>query len=571
MDGAGVNRASPPGRPNGTSGPGTDRAKTAADARAHSRAKEFWQACSIYRDLLKQGALRPSDHLGFGWDLYYWTKNLLSSAKGPSPADFQQARSNLNIYMKLAVERPSVLHSCMLTMACKLASDDHLKMSVFLDLWGVENLRDDDYQRYTNEEGKTFPALAEKAVQRAAKEVAASGDLPAMQALLPRLRTMMDRYPDNPWFRQNLVKLLAGLGRHQEAREQAVLFAREKSREFWAWDLLGDLQDDPELRLACYCKGLLCPADDGFTGRLRLKLARALAAQGYASEARGEVEAVVAHHQRVGYKPSEDAVKLSREPWYLAAKGTPPDKRFYNRFAGRATELLYPDVGWTDACVGDSFTLEGEDQKPRRRIYVAGKPHALEFAVPERMLGLKNLHQGQPIRVKVNLGDDPTQRIKLLAAEPRPGGADFDVLPELVGMIDHVNSAKGVIHVIAGQDLDAVIPTTRLAGKIGDCVAIRFATFHSRSGPQTRIVTAVPTDASANEAVCRPFDATVRVSNGMGFLDGGVFVPPDIVREHQIENNDRLAGRAIVSFDRKKGTWGWRALSVKRVAAEPTR
>ena len=58
--------------------------------------------------------------------------------------------------------------------------------------------------------------------------------------------------------------------------------------------------------MACYCKGLLCASEEEFVGPLRLKLARELRNAGYAAEAKGEIEAVMATATMFG--PENDAV-----------------------------------------------------------------------------------------------------------------------------------------------------------------------------------------------------------------------------------------------------------------------
>ena len=530
-------------------------------ARNLSKAGQHDKACRIYQDLHTRGALYPADHSGYGWDLYRWTKDILSALDTPPPAAIGQARRNLNTYMKLAIDRPSPLHSCMLKIALQLASGNHLKLPVFLELWGTENFLPDDLDRFTTTEGRTLPALAEKVVQRAAKDAAAAGDTSAITGLMPHLKAMMDRYPDNPWFRQSLVKFLSCLGRQDEARSQAILFAREKSQEFWAWDLLGELQDDQELRIACYCKGLLCPTEEDFIGRLRLKLAQELSNQGHPSEARGEIEAYLAHRQKSGYRVPPEVEDLTQAPWYTATVATVPQKGFYARFAPRADEILFKDLEWINACVGESYTLE-ENRKTFRRLYVPDRPLPREISVPERTLGLNGLHLGQPIQIKADLGTTINDRAKIYTAALRSTGCTYDIFPEVVGVVDHVNTQKCVLHVVAGRGMDGILPVSDLTAAAGDHLAMRIARYSTRKGVRTRIVTATPTEAEVSDDVCRNFRASVRISNGMGFTDDGIFIPPDIVRAHDMQEDDIVSGKAVINYNKKKGTWGWKALSV---------
>lgn len=531
-------------------------------AQAHSKAGRHKQACDLYYDLLARGALYPADHKGYGWDLYRWTKAVLSASDTPAPAAIGQARRNLNTYMKLSVDRPSTLHSCILKIAWQLASGNHLDLPAFVGLWGLENLLPDDYDRFTTPEGKTLPALAEKVVQRAAKDAAAAGNTRTIAALMPHLEAMMVRYPDNVWLRQSLVKFLALFGRHDEAREQAILFAREKSHEFWAWDLLGDLQVEPDLRIACYCKGLLCPSDEDFVGRLRLKLARELSSQGHPNEARGEIETVLSHREKSGYRIPREAEELMASSWYTGATGVSPSKKFYIQFASRAEEILFEDIEWINACVGESFTIEGEKRKELRRLYISGKPITREITVPERALRLKDLKPGQPIRIKADIGASISARTKLYTAASRDNGAIYDTLHEVTGVVDHVNLSKRVLHFIASREIDGVLSLSDVHASVGDHISLQVAHYSTRNGVRTRVVTASPTDAEVEKTVCRRFRTAARISNGMGFTDDGIFIPPDMVRAHKMQDGDFVTGRAVINFNKKKRVWGWKALAI---------
>ena len=80
----------------------------------------------------------------------------------------QQVRTLLAAYMKIPVEKPSLIHSCMLSMAVKI-SDAYpdFRFPQFLDLWGYDkNLRDEDRQRQTGKDGRTYLSLKEKVDRR---------------------------------------------------------------------------------------------------------------------------------------------------------------------------------------------------------------------------------------------------------------------------------------------------------------------------------------------------------------------------------------------------------------------
>ena len=56
--------------------------------------------------------------------------------------------------------------------------------------------------------------------------------------------------------------------------------------------------------------------------------------------------------------------------------------------------------------------------------------------------------------------------------------------------------------------------------------------------------------------------ATVRVDNGMGFTNDGIFIPPDLVAAHAINDDDVVSGIAALNYKKKREVWGWKAIII---------
>lgn len=540
-------------------------AKELQAARALSKTGEFRQAVKIYAEVFTRGALDRANHTNYGWDLFKATRQVMQREAQDqwSAGLVAEAKRYLGVYMKLDVERPSMLHSCVLQQALRLASGGHLKLMVFARMWGLEHLREEDFERYVAEDGKSRPSLAETVVQQAAKEAAASGQSGDLDYVHPFVDQAMARFPDNIWLKLNKVKILRALERQEDARTLAIDFARTKSGEYWAWELLGDLATEAEQRISCYCKALTCSQDDGFVSGVRLKLARVLADRDHFAEAKGEVLRVIDHKTRAGHRLPVDARELSQASWYAEASPAEPSAAFYARFASQADELLFSALPWIDACVGERFTIEGQETKPRRKLYLRSAPFPIEVSVPESRLRLKAMSVGQAVKVKAD-HDSANGRFLLHAASLREDGADFDVFAETIGVIDQVNAAKGVLHFMAGVDAHGVYPLADYAGAavLGGGVALRLAQCRSaKRGAFVRALTAAPSAATPGTKVCRVFTNSVRVDKGMGFTEDGIFIPPDLVAAH-VNDGDFVSGVAVLNYNKKRQTWGWRAIII---------
>jgi hypothetical protein len=536
-------------------------------ARELSKSGQFFQAAAIYADLLREGRLVPEHHTNFGWDLQKATRELLRQAPTDqlSPAVVGEAKRNLNTYLKLEVERPSLLHSLMMQMAASLASDERLNLIAFSRLWNLELFRPEDFDRFKGNDGKEHPSLAEKVVQQIAKEAFAHHRRADIEYALPHVEGAIRRFPDNIWLKHVNAKLLSDLGRSEEARQVALDFTRAKSSEYWAWELLGDLQADPEARLACHCRALLCSQDDNFISKLRLKLARELVAAGHFPEAKGEVLRVIAHKTAAGQQMPSEIRLLTAAEWYESTKPAEPRRAFYEALSPQADEMLFSQLPWTDACLGESFTIEGREGKLRRQLYVRTASFPEEASVSEERFRLRNIMPGTPIKVRMERDRDPRGRITVVSLGARNEGRPHDVFRETIGVIDHVNAAKGVLHFIVSTSAQGVVGLADFGRDAlpGNGIAVKLATFHSRTGPCVRVLSAVATDQVPGPEVRQEFRDRVRVGNGMGFTDGSIFIPPDLVTAHQIEDGDFVSGVAGLTYNRKRSQWGWKALLVE--------
>lgn len=547
---------------------GTATSSPAADellrARDLSRAKQFKQAVDIYTPLFQAGSLGVDNHTNYGWDLHRMIKDVLSTSGNEEllPGAVREAKQYLSIYMKLSVERPSLLHTVMLQHALKLGAASHLKMMVFAQMWGLENLRTDDFDRYLAPDGKQYPSLAEKVIQQASKEAAAEAQPDQLNYILPFVENGIVRFQDNVWLKYNLVKLLRALGRSDDARAKAVDFAKTKANESWTWDLLASLQDEPAVRLACYCKALLCSQNDEYVSKIRLKAADALAEAGYFAEAKGEIMQVIEYKQKEGQRLPAEATRLTQQPWYPQASSAKPQMSFYARFAPQAEELLFSSLPWIDACAGERFV--GQDGKQRRKIYVRSEPLSIEFSVPDSRFPMRNLRPGAPIKIRADFDPKLPSKLTLHAAQEREGGGMFDVLTEVVGVVDHVNVEKGVFHCIAGKEAHGIFPIADYAAQVvpGDSLNLKFAISHSKSGKRIHIISAEPSSVEAGWQVRKSFMDKVRLSNGMGFTSDNIFVAPYLVQAGALQDGDQVSGIAALSFNEKRSSWGWKAVKI---------
>jgi hypothetical protein len=527
------------------------------------------EAVRAFASLLAKGALNPDDKAAYGWELFRAIQTVFKGAGGAeiSPSAVDAIKRHLNTYLKLRLSGPALLHSCMLQQAERLARGDHLRLVAFARLWDLGSCRPEDFDENRHDDGRVFPSLFETVVQRASKEAANGGSAAEMGFIRPYLEEALRRYPSNVWLKLNMVKLLRGLERPEEARQLATEFARSKAGEYWTWELVGDLEDDPAMRLSCYAKALTCSDDDTFVAKVRVKFA-ALVAADHPGQARAEVERVIEHRRREGKRVPAEAERLTRSEWFGAAVTAASGRPFYDRFKLKAEELLFAHLPWTDASAGDEFVIRGQDgqkDRARRRLYVRAQPLPLEISVPASHPDVRRLPPGAPVKVQIETSKSEPWKTTVHRILPRPDGTINDVLTEVCGVVAHVNRAGSLVHVVVSKGIDGTLPLAHFDGpaEVGQTVAVRMVRYHDRKGPRTRLLSAAPTSQSPAPGVLKTFSEPVELRGGLGFSSTGIFVPPDVVAAAGISDGDTVEGVAVISFDRKRGSWGFKAISAR--------
>ncbi|MGY9355588.1 tetratricopeptide repeat protein [Citrobacter braakii] len=533
-----------------------------SEAKALGKEGRHAEAAAAYRKAL---AARPADRdaqTGFGWALYKHSKELMAVEN----VNLGAVKRNLNDYLKLDVEKPSLLHSCILQLAAKLAGQDKFSMLVFARLWNLNNLRPEDYERFRAEDGKEYSSLAEKVIQQVGKEAAAADSAREQEQVLPHLNAAIERFPDNVWLKLDKAKILLSLGKHEEALTFGLAVVKAKPNDYWAWGLVGDIvsRTDWEAALGCYCKALSCPAEDKFTGKIRLKAAQHMLQSKDFDAAKLEVDTIVRAKESEGHKIPEEAAEIASQPWFTETVAASSNRDYYKSKLPAAEALLYGNLPWVNACIGEKFTVvekEGK-QKHKRKIFLETSSIPVEATIPESKLGGKKWSIGDPIKVKGEFDDN--QRFMAFVIDGRETKSSWDVFRESIGVVDHVNREKGVLHFIVDREIDGVIPLSELetAFSEGDSIALRLSRYTSKHGPACRVQNAEASDKEPSERVKKPFREEIRVSDGMGFTASEIFIPPPMVSRHQLNDGQTVSGKAVLNFNKKRGNWGWKAIFI---------
>ena len=255
-----------------------------------------------------------------------------------------------------------------------------------------------------------------------------------------------------------------------------------------------------------------------------------------------------------------------RSTWYQGAISSKSNHQLYLDKATHAEELLYSDLPWMNAVLGDTFFIEGKKDKAKRKLYVQSSSLPMEVTIPESKLTFDAGKPGAALKIKGEL--DRENRFQVYAIEHRDSNEGWDIFEEQIGIVDHVNTNKRLIHFMISRTIDGVINFSDLPEefKEGDAISLRLAKYTSRQGTRYRVLTSSKTTKSIPSSILKSFSDDVREENGMGFTDEGIFIPPSLIRQNNISDGDFVTGQAILNYNKKRSEWGWKAISIDRAS-----
>lgn len=534
-------------------------------AKSLSKQGDHHGALNLYKRIYNNGDQSIDVQTGLAWELYRVAKGMTEQ----TPVNFNGAKRFINDYLKLNTEKPSLLHTCILQLADKIAKEGKLNMGAFTRIWGLENLRPEDYDPYISDDGNSYPSLAERVIQHASKDSFTNDAYDELIYLLPYINDCINRYPDNIWLKLSKARALMATNQSEEAFSYALEVVKNKVNDYWAWELLGDIHQSNSLNLAisCYCKALLCSKDINFVGKVKIKLADLLSKKGLNSEAKLEVDQLFNFRSENNQKVPESAEILMRSSWYQGAISCKSNHQLYLDKAPYAEELIYRDLPWMNAVLGDTYFIDEKKERAKRKLYVQSSSLPMEVTIPESKLNIDARKPGAALKVKGEL--DRENRFQVYAVEHRSSNEDWDIFEQQIGIVDHVNISKKLIHFLISRTIDGVIHFSDLSERFkeGDAISLRLAKYPSRQGPRYRVLSSSRTTKPIPSSILKSFSDDIREDNGMGFTDGGIFIPPPLIRENSISDGDFVSGNAVLNYNKKRSEWGWKAISIKDVSS----
>lgn len=241
-------------------------------------------------NIFNAGELHISLHTDFAWVIY-------RALHADQSENVELRKRLIEVYKDLDIVKPSVIHSLILNEAVRVEKEwpQMFMFTEFILWWDLNNLTDDDWERFVTTDGIQQLSRVEKMIYLYTKEILSVANLQPSADFMSVIDKVIGKWPDD----DNLLRCKALLIAKQGDRDGAIalykkLIAMSSGQKCYIWNELSDLVDNKNLKIGLLSKAILLKTKEEFLGKIRAQLAQLLYDNGQVSNALYEVEKVKA-------------------------------------------------------------------------------------------------------------------------------------------------------------------------------------------------------------------------------------------------------------------------------------
>lgn len=185
-----------------------------------------------------------------------------------------------------------------------------------------------------------------------------------------------------------------------------------------------------------------------------------------------------------------------------------------------------------------------------------------KFQIKEGLPVFVKLYQKEKPRSTYLFSSEKGSRVYIFSISERPDGKLWDSFQEQVGIIDHINNDKGIAHFIINKKIDSIIKLSQIKEKIelGTKVLVRLKKVAKDRDSYYTVLSVSVTQQEPEENILKSFSGIISTKGEVGFVND-VFIDADLMQEHY-EYAATINGIAIINYNKRKGTWGWKAIKI---------
>ena len=136
----------------------------------------------------------------------------------------------------------------------------------------------------------------------------------------------------------------------------------------------------------------------------------------------------------------------------------------------------------------------------------------------------------------------------------------FQDIPEVIVVVEFVNTSKLMVSFVQNKGMNGFFKYAGLLNKpqIGDVLKVRFSDFQQDGF--CKVVTAKVCEPDTPNEAIKPFEGEIKIikPHNIGFVED-IFIEPGLIQKYNLSEKQPIKGKAILSFNKKKNEWGWKA------------
>jgi hypothetical protein len=518
------------------------------------------KALEMVRALRTKHGQHPEIDKTFGWELWHAIRNEMY---GDGDPDIERLHRYFHDYGHLEVEKPSDIHSRMLDLAARVASNNALDSFFgFLKWWDPQNIRNEDFSRSPKPEGGHYDSMVEHVIKALGHVAKKENNREHLELAADFISKYYLRFPDMEWFPYYLSIIWNRIDRQSEAIELLLPIVRKKTSEFWAWHHLADCfkEQDPG-RLACLCRAVQCPVkEEGFLSNVHLDLANELINAGHKDVAKHHIETVKRIREENGWSLHGRLEEMLNYPWMQNTEAM-SDQALLSSLAETTDTILLGNLPSYKAVVGVPKKILGKKGNEFAIVDYLTEQDSLNstLVLRKKFPLVKDLIKGSPLEIIL---DEDGERPMVVGVSEREADL-FDIFPRINGIVSNINQQKSTT-VIKLEDKNKAFmyfdemddPSILKEGLFVNCCV-------ANDQGRNRVRDFNIVDGLADSAAWKRFEGIFKErEQGGGHVDG-IFITPQLATE--ISNGQDVVGLAV-SKGGDRGDW-WSALRILEIGS----
>lgn len=348
------------------------------------------------KELFDKGNLNKNHYIDLGWLIYYNLKNT-------SVNDATKRKQLLHYYLVLELPRPELLHSLILGEAVKVEKNTPLQFRIrdFMNLWGWDNLRPDDWAQFQTDNGNTVTSLVEKLISVYAKELK-TDDVKSPNEFNVLVDKALVKFPNNQYMPFYKATILMSLKRNDEALEYYKKLILKTPSKWSLWNQVSVLVENVNLKIALLCKAISVEREESFIGGCRLRLAKALIEKNMMANAKYELDKYRDFYESKGWGLKQEYHEIVSQ----IPQGTQSENNslLYDEYIRQAEGFIY-------SALPSQFAIKIEDKQlddkkhPGRKLtqWILKTENGVVRLKKPNKFGLDNrVRNGTPFDIKIH-------------------------------------------------------------------------------------------------------------------------------------------------------------------------